>query len=257
MRHPLFCAAFALALALPASARAATYSAAFSGPALDPNLGYAISYGFVNLGVAGGVATLGQAAHSGPGQAIVSTKFTVAGNFSATITGDFTGFAPTSNLAGNQEAGVFQANFNAGGVASAFGVSDENFAVGLGDNLNNTSIEKDFFHSGGDYVNSFRITRLGGVVSILVAEGAGPFQLRQMGTAPGLLGPVGFEFYFQNGNNNPGAGHTGWSNFTITADQFNGLKGGGGVPEPAAWLLMIGGFGLTGARLRSRRRHAM
>jgi len=29
--------------------------------------------------------------------------------------------------------------------------------------------------------------------------------------------------------------------------------GGGGVPEPAAWALMIGGFGLAGAALRRRR----
>jgi len=29
---------------------------------------------------------------------------------------------------------------------------------------------------------------------------------------------------------------------------------GGGVPEPAAWALMLGGFGLTGAALRGRRK---
>jgi len=29
------------------------------------------------------------------------------------------------------------------------------------------------------------------------------------------------------------------------------------VPEPAAWLLMISGFGLAGAGLRSARRHAV
>jgi hypothetical protein len=28
---------------------------------------------------------------------------------------------------------------------------------------------------------------------------------------------------------------------------------GGGVPEPASWALMIGGFGLAGATLRRRR----
>ena len=31
----------------------------------------------------------------------------------------------------------------------------------------------------------------------------------------------------------------------------------GGVPEPATWALMLGGFGLAGAALRSRRRHAV
>lgn len=33
-------------------------------------------------------------------------------------------------------------------------------------------------------------------------------------------------------------------------------KGGAKVPEPATWALMIAGFGLTGAALRSRRRRA-
>jgi hypothetical protein len=29
--------------------------------------------------------------------------------------------------------------------------------------------------------------------------------------------------------------------------------GAGGVPEPASWALMIGGFGLAGAALRRRK----
>ena len=37
--------------------------------------------------------------------------------------------------------------------------------------------------------------------------------------------------------------------------QFNG--GAGGVPEPASWALMISGFGLAGATLRSRRRQSL
>jgi hypothetical protein len=32
-----------------------------------------------------------------------------------------------------------------------------------------------------------------------------------------------------------------------------GFTGGGGVPEPASWALMIGGFGLAGAALRRRK----
>jgi hypothetical protein len=34
---------------------------------------------------------------------------------------------------------------------------------------------------------------------------------------------------------------------------FEGVAGAGGAPEPAAWALMIGGFGLAGASLRRRR----
>jgi hypothetical protein len=59
------------------------------------------------------------------------------------------------------------------------------------------------------------------------------------------------------------------SNFTVKFDNLNGLAlgpnvtdkvtitvnsiGAGGVPEPASWALMIGGFGMAGAMLRRRR----
>jgi len=42
-------------------------------------------------------------------------------------------------------------------------------------------------------------------------------------------------------------GNTGIDNLEI------GAKAGGAVPEPAAWALMIGGFGLAGTALRRRR----
>ncbi|MGZ3376624.1 MAG: PEPxxWA-CTERM sorting domain-containing protein, partial [Phenylobacterium sp.] len=35
------------------------------------------------------------------------------------------------------------------------------------------------------------------------------------------------------------------------------VAGGGAVPEPASWALMIGGFGLAGAALRRRRQVAL
>ncbi|MGZ6020926.1 MAG: PEPxxWA-CTERM sorting domain-containing protein, partial [Phenylobacterium sp.] len=35
------------------------------------------------------------------------------------------------------------------------------------------------------------------------------------------------------------------------------VNGGGAVPEPASWALMIGGFGLAGAALRRRRQVAL
>lgn len=51
--------------------------------------------------------------------------------------------------------------------------------------------------------------------------------------------------------------------FTDTSENWHGLTvgvadvAGGVVPEPSAWALMIAGFGLAGAALRSRRRPAL
>jgi len=40
---------------------------------------------------------------------------------------------------------------------------------------------------------------------------------------------------------------------------FTGAKVdiGGAVPEPASWAMMLGGFGLVGGAMRSRRRQAV
>ncbi len=46
---------------------------------------------------------------------------------------------------------------------------------------------------------------------------------------------------------------TGFANTAATITQFTGTELAGAVPEPASWLLMIGGFGLVGANLRRRR----
>lgn len=47
-------------------------------------------------------------------------------------------------------------------------------------------------------------------------------------------------------------------NFGITLRTADPVIGGGGaVPEPATWALMIGGFGLTGEMLRRRRENAL
>jgi hypothetical protein len=41
--------------------------------------------------------------------------------------------------------------------------------------------------------------------------------------------------------------------FDVGLDAVSVDQAGGGVPEPAAWALMLGGFGLVGATLRRRR----
>lgn len=44
------------------------------------------------------------------------------------------------------------------------------------------------------------------------------------------------------------------SNFVLSRIRLNGA--GGGVPEPAAWALMLAGFGLVGSAMRTTRRVA-
>ncbi|MET0307973.1 MAG: PEPxxWA-CTERM sorting domain-containing protein [Sphingomonas sp.] len=48
-------------------------------------------------------------------------------------------------------------------------------------------------------------------------------------------------------------GHAGY----VYLDGFGAVTPPGGVPEPSAWAMMIGGFGLAGAALRRRRRIAV
>ena len=54
-----------------------------------------------------------------------------------------------------------------------------------------------------------------------------------------------------------------WAGNTLTTNGDGGLPflaavttGVGGVPEPANWALLIGGFALTGAAVRRRKAHA-
>ena len=50
-----------------------------------------------------------------------------------------------------------------------------------------------------------------------------------------------------------GGGNYGSGRTDFGSHGFSGSGGGAAVPEPSAWALMLGGFGLTGAALRRRR----
>jgi hypothetical protein len=50
-----------------------------------------------------------------------------------------------------------------------------------------------------------------------------------------------------------GAGWQGGDDESWGFDNFHLAANGAGVPEPATWAMMIGGFGLAGAMLRRRR----
>lgn len=62
---------------------------------------------------------------------------------------------------------------------------------------------------------------------------------------------VEFTFEDTDGTNPYGDGReVAWF---LVRDISYALGGGGGVPEPAVWALMIGGFGMAGAMIRRRR----
>ena len=187
--------------------------------------------------------------------AFIKTNFTVDGDFTATLTGDYSGinWSPghqISNLSGNQEAGAFQANFPSTGVANLFGVGDEN-GFFLGNNIDN-QVQRGIFAGGGHYVQTFRIERSGSTVSVSTMDHVSgltfPFVVWQTSSAADLAGPVDFEFYFENGNNNLSGGSIDWSEFTVTADRFTGLTPTGVPLPPSALLLGSGLLGLVGWR---------
>ncbi len=68
-------------------------------------------------------------------------------------------------------------------------------------------------------------------------------------------GPSGSEFAFNLLLNGAGFGATpGKALNTFTGNGGGNFSIPGGVPEPAGWMLMIGGFAAVGATLRARRR---
>jgi hypothetical protein len=74
-------------------------------------------------------------------------------------------------------------------------------------------------------------------------QGTGTFTLSLLGDLPTTVRSVVFEY---------GTGPDSTSGGSCTAD-CGGFGGGGGVPEPASWTLMLLGFSAMGAVLRRRR----
>ena len=111
------------------------------------------------------------------------------------------------------------------------------------------SVTLNGFDIGAYYhgVNSTQVTIVDGLGAILYSSGA-----ITVGS-----GDVASHFAFGFTSNNgigiqwgPDAYNTGIDNIDFT---FGSLVGGGGVPEPATWAMMIAGFGLTGMAMRRRR----
>ena len=115
-----------------------------------------------------------------------------------------------------------------------------------------------------NHVGMFGDRMYGGTFSLYASaddfEGGGGGEAPAEGEEEGPLGAIAYvdpQFFFDghpeitftlsDGIENTTGGHN---------LPFGPHIGGGGVPEPAAWALMIAGFGVAGAALRRRRRTA-
>ena len=67
-----------------------------------------------------------------------------------------------------------------------------------------------------------------------------------------ILGTMGFV-----GGNGSGVQNVSGTSYNLNDNAGYQLLSNGAVPEPASWALMVGGFGLVGGALRSRRRTAV
>ncbi len=138
----------------------------------------------------------------------------------AAFEGQFAGFFGPPGSTG----GIFQTLMTAVGSVYSYSFALANF--GLPTNSFNASI---------------------GGTSVLTLTNVAPFAYRvYSGTFTATSTATDLRFTFQN---DPGI-------FRLDAVSVNLISGAGAVPEPAAWAMMIGGFGLAGAALRRRRKAA-
>jgi hypothetical protein len=154
-----------------------------------------------------------------------------------------TGLATVSLTAGE----IFSVSADAGDLWSAGALPRWSNANGL---------TGDLFATGTDESGQAAGTLIGSNFGLLDINGfSAPFGalVGQIGTGPGSYRLLGTGF-------SGAAWDTGtlvlyyWD--TFTADNSNSVDvdiGVGVVPEPAAWAMMIAGFGLAGATLRRRR----
>ena len=76
------------------------------------------------------------------------------------------------------------------------------------------------------------------------------------GVAGSSSSPLGGGFRYLNSGGADPIGLGAWNSYFVPNMQYTATFNGS-VPEPASWALMLGGFGLVGGALRSRRKTAV
>lgn len=197
----------------------------------------------------------------------------------AVVTGTFTGqissgldFAPSpgsslfgvgSNLAGSAVQGRF--TYDTAAVADVTGADGAEFAEGFLDfAVTIGSVEYVFggfeVASGADQRRIFLSTSPDGLTFTLTRDGGADYETLSLtlGGASFLSGLTLPESFRLGEGAGSGLFYVAREDGTVAfADiDLTSARVGAAVPEPAAWSLMIAGFGLAGAALRSRGRIA-
>jgi hypothetical protein len=170
----------------------------------------------------------------------------------------------------------FQQDFVAGLTLDPVALGSANFVFSAASMGNIASIT---IGAGDKYVNSTFTDAFSNLVGVGILKTSQPydFGIRRQGSVWSLL-VNGSPFFLTFGNgvqqfgtdevvfsigltgrysDAPGYGTALVSDFTITTPDVCGIAGAcpttGNVPEPASWVMLIAGFGLTGAAVRRRR----
>jgi hypothetical protein len=221
--------------AMPASA--ATFTETFDGPTLSPALSTELTAGY-SFGLSGGRGVISKSAPVGSGFANITTKFSLVGDFSTTVTADRSnnGSASSGLATGHAEGFTDVYFFGANNVVANMFVPSP---PGFGQTILNDS----------DPLVDFRIRRVGNTMfEEYDADQDGSFVIVRQASSDLLLGDVKISFFMGQEAANQGAASMAYDNLIITADAFRTA-----VPEPASWAMMIAGFGLAGAAARRRR----
>ena len=136
----------------------------------------------------------------------------------------------------------------------------------FGTGQNNETFSGSFSYLSPSFITSSRAIPIAALTSCAAVGSLGPATCRDQAffvhpvdpwihfQLQSSTGPVGIAYYFGASNFRTVGTH---DSQKFGSQQFAQLTvtnlGGGVVPEPATWALMIGGFGLAGVALRRRR----